>query len=103
LGGSVAGLSAAGITSGLAAAGAIVGGGMLGGIFVLAAPVAILGVAGYAIAKKRHNAKLAAALGEAIAKLHAIQERLTKNAEYYKEEIAGIKVYMEVLSKRLPK
>ena len=36
------GLSAVGITSGLAAAGSIVGGGMVAGVFVLAAPVAIL-------------------------------------------------------------
>lgn len=39
-------LSAAGITSGLAVAGSIVGGGMVAGIFVLAAPVAILGGVG---------------------------------------------------------
>ena len=35
------GLSAAGITSGLAAAGSIVGGGMVAGVFVLAAPAVI--------------------------------------------------------------
>ena len=40
--GSVVGLSAAGITSGLAAAGGIVGGGMAAGVFVLAAPVAVI-------------------------------------------------------------
>ncbi len=45
----VTGFGAAGITSGLAAAGAIVGGGMVAGIGVLAAPVAILGIAGYGI------------------------------------------------------
>ena len=44
--GSVVGLSAAGITSGLAAAGGIVGGGMVAGVFVLAAPVAVLGGVG---------------------------------------------------------
>ncbi|HFI2447354.1 TPA: ADP-ribosylglycohydrolase family protein, partial [Streptococcus suis] len=44
------GLSAAGITSGLAAAGALVGGGMVAGLFVLAAPVAILAGGGLAIA-----------------------------------------------------
>ena len=43
LGGSVVGLSAAGITSGLAAAGSIIGGGMVAGIAVLAAPAVILG------------------------------------------------------------
>lgn len=67
------GLSAAGITSGLATAGALVGGGMVAGIGVLAAPVAILGVLGYAIAKKRKSAKLAAALGQAISKLYDIR------------------------------
>ncbi|HEL2109725.1 TPA: ADP-ribosylglycohydrolase family protein [Streptococcus suis] len=45
-----AGLSAAGITSGLAAAGALIGGGMVAGLFVLAAPVAILAGGGLAIA-----------------------------------------------------
>ena len=46
----VVGLSAAGITTGLAAAGAIVGGGMVAGVFVLAAPVAILAAGGVGIA-----------------------------------------------------
>lgn len=50
LGGSVVGLSAAGLTSGLAAAGALIGGGMAAGIAVLAAPAAILGMAGVGIA-----------------------------------------------------
>lgn len=44
------GLSAAGITSGLAAAGTLVGGGMVAGIFVLAAPVAILAGTGVGVA-----------------------------------------------------
>lgn len=52
------GLSAAGITSGLAAAGSIVGGGMVAGIGVLAAPVFILGVGGYALVHRRHEKKL---------------------------------------------
>ena len=98
--GSVAGLSAPGITSGLAAAGSIVGGGMVAGIGVLAAPVAILGVTGYALAKRRNNAKLAAALGQAIARLYDIQSRLIANAEYFKEEIAAIKAVIDTLSKK---
>lgn len=98
----VTGLSAAGITSGLAAAGAVVGGGMVAGIGVLAAPVAILAVAAYAIAKKKKNAKLAAALGTAIKKLYAIQEQLMRNAEYFKEEIAGIKAAIDVLTSKKP-
>ena len=98
----VTGLSAAGITSGLAAAGSIVGGGMVAGIGVLAAPVALLGVGAYAIAKKMKNAKLAAALGTAIRKLYEIQERLMQNAEYFKEEIAGIKAAIDLLTKKKP-
>lgn len=96
------GLSAAGITSGLAAAGSIIGGGMVAGIGVLAAPVAILGIGAFAIAKQRKNAKLAAALGQAISKLYAIQDRLLKNAEYFKEELAGIKAAIELLTKKKP-
>jgi hypothetical protein len=96
----VSGLSAAGITSGLATAGALVGGGMVAGIGVLAAPIALLGVAGYAVAKRYKNAQLAAALGQAIAKLHAILERLLANAEYFKEEIAGIKVAIDILANK---
>jgi hypothetical protein len=46
----VVGLSAAGITSGLAATGAVVGGGMVAGVFVLAAPVAVLAAGGVGIA-----------------------------------------------------
>jgi len=98
----VGGYSAVGITSGLAVAGSIVGGGMLAGIGVLAAPVAILGVFGYAIAKKAKNAKLAAALGLAIQKLYEIQERLMQNAEYFKDEIAGIKATIDLLTRKKP-
>ncbi len=98
----VSGLSAAGITSGLAAAGAVVGGGMVAGVGVLAAPVAALGVVGYAVAKKRKNAKLSAALGTAVARLYAVQERLLANAEYFKEELAGIKVAVELLQRKQP-
>lgn len=56
--GSVAGLSAAGITSGLAAAGALVGGGMVAGIGVLAAPAIVLGGGAYAVANKAKQKKL---------------------------------------------
>lgn len=52
------GLSGAGIMSGLAALGAIVGGGAAAGIFVAAAPVAILAVAGYAVFNNAKNQKL---------------------------------------------
>ncbi|BBH46839.1 hypothetical protein KU43P_33160 [Pseudomonas sp. KU43P] len=98
----VTGLSAPGITSGLATAGALVGGGMVAGIGVLAAPIAILGVGGYALMKSRKNAKLAAALGEAISKLYNIQERLMKNAETFKAEIAAIKQTIDMLTRKKP-
>ncbi len=99
-GGSVAGLSAAGITSGLAAAG--FGAGMLAGIGVLTLPVAILGVGGYAIVKKRRSAKLAAALDRAIEKLYKIQERLIANAEYFRDELAEIKAYIDQFKHQKP-
>lgn len=54
----VVGLSAAGITSGLAAAGAIVGGGMVAGVFVLAAPVAVLAAGGVGMAAHLKNKQL---------------------------------------------
>lgn len=98
----VSGLSAAGITSGLATAGGIIGGGMVAGIGVLAAPIAILGIGGYWLAKKKKNAKLTAALGTSISKLYDIQSRLIQNAEYFKEEIAGIKVTIDMLTKKKP-
>ena len=96
------GLSAAGITSGLAAAGALIGGGMVAGIGVLAAPVAILGIGGYALAKKRKNAKHAAALATAIGKLYDIQSRLMQNAEYFRDELAQVKATIDFLKNRKP-
>lgn len=52
------GLSAAGITSGLAAAGSIVGGGMVAGVFVLAAPAVILAAGGVGVASHLKNKQL---------------------------------------------
>lgn len=100
--GSVVGLSAPGITSGLAAAGSIVGGGMVAGIGVLAAPVVLLGIGGYTLAKRKKNAKLAVALGTAIGKLYSIQERLLANAEYFKNEIITIRATIDLLTKKKP-
>ena len=54
----VVGLSAAGITSGLAAAGAVGGGGMVAGIFVLAAPIAALAAGGVGVAAHLKNKQL---------------------------------------------
>lgn len=52
------GLSAVGITSGLAAVGSIVGGGMVAGIFVLAAPIAALAAGGVGIASHLKHKQL---------------------------------------------
>ena len=51
------GLSA-GITSGLAAAGSIVGGGMVAGVFVLAAPAVVLAAGGVGVASHLKNKQL---------------------------------------------
>lgn len=90
-GGSVVGLSAAGITSGLAAAGAVVGGGMAAGVAVLAAPVAILGGIGIGIASHMKNKKLAeekhALYTKAVQKQNAIIELLNNKAGKSRERI----------------
>ena len=91
LGGSVVGLSAAGITSGLAAAGALIGGGMGAGVAVLAAPVAVLGAAGVGITAHVKNKKLKDAkmlcLTQAIAKQNAIIKALQEESAADKERI----------------
>ena len=51
------GLSAAGITSGLAAAGSV-GGGMVAGVFVLAAPAVVLAAGGVGVAAHLKNKQL---------------------------------------------
>ena len=58
-GGSVVGLSAAGIASGLKAAGVLLGGGMSTGLAVLAAPAVILGGTAIGITSHIKNKKLA--------------------------------------------
>jgi hypothetical protein len=90
LGGTV-GLSAVGITSGLATAGAIVGGGMAAGIFVLAAPVAVLGVGGYAIVSRRNHRKLIQRkellLQAALQRRDAILAKLKEDADANAERV----------------
>ena len=86
----ISGLSAAGITTGLATAGSLVAGGMVAGIGVLAAPIALLGLGGYALAKKRKKSRMLSALNVAIEKLYAIQTRLKDNAERYREELGAL-------------
>ncbi len=86
-----AGLSAAGITSGLATAGAIVGGGMAAGVAVLAAPAALLGVAGYAIMSSQKKKELIQAkeqlLREAIQQRDAIVRALSKESKKNKKRV----------------
>ena len=73
---------------------------MLAGMAVLAAPLVVFGVAGYAIARKSREARLAAALGTAIQKLYKIQERLVANADYFRSELAEIRAYIDELTHR---
>lgn len=90
-GGSVVGLSAAGITSGLAAAGALVGGGMAAGIAVLAAPAVLLGGVGVGIASAVKNKKLAeekhALYTKAVQKQNAIIGLLKNKAQMAAERV----------------
>ena len=91
LGGSVVGLSAAGITSGLAAAGGIVGGGMAAGVAVLAAPAVLLGGAGLLMASHSRNEKLRRSkellYKNAIVKQTAIIKALKEESNAYKARI----------------
>ena len=66
----------------------------------LAAAAAVVGYLGYLIGRRR-NAKLAASLRTAIEELHRILERLTTNAEYFREEIAGFKAYIDYLESQI--
>jgi hypothetical protein len=90
-GGSVAGLSAAGISSGLAVAGSLIGGGMAAGIAVLAAPAAFLGIVGYAVAANRNKKKLLqkkeSLLQEVLRKHNAIIIELSNTSQSNKERI----------------
>ena len=87
----ITGLSAAGITSGLAAAGAIVGGGMVAGIGVLAAPVALLAGIGVAAAKnkkmKRLREEVSSLYTKAVSVQNAINEKLRDKLNMAKERI----------------
>ncbi len=102
------GLSAAGITSALATAGAVVGGGMVAGIGVLAAPVAVLGITGYAIfAKKRAKEllqKKERILQEAIQARDAIISELSKVTEENKDRLdylSSLNTYLQRAIKEL--
>lgn len=83
------GLSAPGITSGLAAAGSIVGGGMVAGVFVLAAPIAVLAAGGVGLASNFKNKQLRQEkerlYKEALKKHEAIIQALKSEANSDKE------------------
>jgi len=85
------GLSAAGITSGLAAAGAVIGGGMVAGVFVLAAPVAVLAAAGVGVAgsvkRKQLDQEKRRLYEEALRKHNAIIAALQEEADESKERM----------------
>lgn len=92
------GLSAIGITTALAAAGALVGGGMVAGIFVLAAPIAVLGIAGSTIVARVNSRRLIQAketlLQEVIGKLDLVNRELAKRMNLSEERIK----YLEALN-----
>jgi hypothetical protein len=85
------GLSAAGITSGLAAAGSLVGGGMVAGVFVLAAPVAVAAGTGVAVASHLKNKQLGQEkerlYKEALAKHQAIIQALKDESDASAERL----------------
>ena len=103
--GSVVGLSAAGITSGLAAAGSLVGGGMVAGVFVLAAPVAVLAAGGVGLASHLKNKQLRQEkerlYKEALAKHQAIIKALKDEAEADKERLDYLQSLNILLSRAI--
>ncbi|HAP20342.1 MAG TPA: hypothetical protein DCR27_03630 [Lachnospiraceae bacterium] len=103
--GTVVGLSAAGITSGLAAAGSIVGGGMVAGVFILAAPVAVLAAGGVGLASHLKNKQLRQEkerlYKEALAKHQAIIKALKDEAEADKERLDYLQSLNILLSRAI--
>ena len=97
------GLSAAGITSGLAAAGSIVGGGMVAGVGVLAAPVAVTAVLGYGImARRKHNKLMQekeSMLRKAIQSRDAIVRSLRSTNQDNKERLSYLEGLVNLLNK----
>jgi len=85
------GLSAAGITSGLAAAGSIVGGGMVVGVFVLAAPAVVLAGGAILLASNLKNNQLKQEkerlYKEALQKHEAIIQALKAETDADKERL----------------
>lgn len=87
--------AAAGITSGLAAAGSIVGGGMVAGVFVLAAPAVVLAAGGVGLASHLKNKQLKQEkerlYQEALKKHEAIIKALKEEDEADKERLDYLK------------
>lgn len=85
------GLSAAGITSGLAAAGSIVGGGMVAGVFVLAAPAVVFAGGAILLASNLKNNQLKQEkerlYKEALQKHEAIIQALKAETDADKERL----------------
>lgn len=85
------GLAAPGITSALAAAGSIIGGGMVAGVFVLAAPIAGLAGLGVGLANRKKMKQLKEEKQrtyiEAVKKQNAIAKALNDEVEASKERI----------------
>ena len=104
-GGTTVGLSAAGISSGLAAAGHIVGGGMLAGIFVMAAPIVILGVAAYggtaAYKQKKLNEEKESLYNLALQKHQAIINELQNKVGKSKDRIQYLEAINILLQKAI--
>lgn len=71
--GSVAGLSAAGITSGLAAVGSIVGGGMAAGLVVTAVAPLVVGASVYGLYKLKKHTSLNQAVSMDVVKMRLKQ------------------------------
>lgn len=98
----IPGLSAAGITSALAAAGALVGGGMVAGVGVLAAPIALLGVAGYAVMNNKKQARIKQlqrdVLTKAVQKQTDILERLQNKASMSADHAAELQQRVQLLT-----
>lgn len=106
------GLGAAGITSGLAGAGAlastVVGGAispMVAGVFVLAAPVAILSVGGYATfnyaKKKKLDQEKTRLYQEALKKHDAIQKEMNREVNYSKQRLDYLNSLVILLSRAI--
>lgn len=85
------GLSDVGITSGLATIGSVVGGGMVAGVFVMAAPVVVLAGSGILLASNLKNKQLKQEkerlYKEALQKHEAIIQALKTEADADKERL----------------